>query len=126
MTGPIKDKTSFTFEFERSNIGQAALINALVLDDNLNVVNYRDSILNPRTNTEISGRIDHQLSTNHTLIGRYEWEKNYLVNAGLDTFSMASRAYDVDEREHVLQLTETAVLSPRRGKRNQVPISSQS
>jgi len=112
LTGPIRKNTSFTFQAERRNIGQAALINALILDETFNVVNYRDNILNPRTNTEISGRIDHQLSTNHTLVGRYEWEKNYLVNAGLNTFSMPTRAFNVDEREHVLQLTETAVLSP--------------
>jgi len=113
LTGPIKDKTSFTIQVERRNIGQAALINAVILDDALNPFNYRDTILTPRTNTEISGRIDRQLSTNHTFIARYEWEKNYLVNSGLDTFSMPSRAYNVDEREHVLQLTETAILSPR-------------
>lgn len=112
--GPIGNRTSFTVQFERRDIGQAALINALVLDENLNVVNYRDSILNPRTNTEIGGRIDRQLSANHTLIGRYEWEKNYLVNAGLDSFSMPSRAFNMDEREQVVQLTETAILSPNK------------
>jgi hypothetical protein len=113
LTGPIKRNTSFTFQFERRNIGQAALINALILDDALNVINFREAVLNPRTNTELSGRIDHQLSPNHTLVGRYEWEKNYLVNAGLDTYSMPTRAFNTDEREQVLQLTETALLSPR-------------
>lgn len=112
LTGPIRQNTSFTAQFERRDIGQAALINALILDDSLNIVNYRDTILNPRTNTELSGRIDHQISTNHTLVGRYEWEKNYLVNSGLDTYSMPTRAYNLDEREQILQLTETAVLSP--------------
>lgn len=112
LGGPIGNKTSFTFQVERRDIGQAALINALVLDSGFNTVPYRESISDPRTNTEISGRLDYQLSANHTLVGRYEWEKNYQINSGLDTFSMASRAYDLDEREHVLQLTETAILSP--------------
>ncbi len=110
--GPIGKRTSFTFQVERRDIGQAALINALVLDSALNTVPYRASILNPRTNTEISGRLDFQLSTNHTLVARYDWEKNLLENAGLDTFSMPSQAYNVDAREHVLQLTETAILGP--------------
>ncbi len=111
--GPLGRKTSFNFQFERREIGQAALINAMVLDSALNQVPYRASILNPRTNTEIGARLDYQLSANHTLIGRYEWEKDYRENDGLDTFSMATQAYNNDDREHVLQLTETAILSPR-------------
>lgn len=111
LGGPIGQKTSFTFQFERRDIGQAALINAMILDSGLNVIPYRESILDPRANTEISGRIDYQINKNHTLVGRYEWEKNLQSNAGLDTFSMASRAFNLDEREHVFQLIETAMLS---------------
>lgn len=113
LGGPIGRKASFTLQFQRREIGQAALINAMVLDAAFNPVSYRASILNPRTNTQISGRIDYQLSTNHTLIGRYEWEKDYRENAGLDSFSMPTQAYNNDGREHVLQLTETAILNPR-------------
>ena len=111
--GPIGKKASFTFQLERRDIGQAALINAMVLDSALNPISYRQSILDPRTNTEIGGRLDYQLSPNHTLIGRYEWENNFQTNAGLDSFSMASQAYNLDEREHVVQLIETAMLGPR-------------
>ena len=113
LGGPIGKNASFTFQAQRREIGQAALINALVLDAALNQVPYVSSVLDPRTNTEISGRIDYQLSTNHTLIGRYEWEKDAQINAGLDTFSMPTQAYNSDGREHVLQLTETAIVSPR-------------
>lgn len=112
LGGPISKKASFTFQFGRRDIGQAALINAMVLDSGLNPIHYRQSILNPRTNTEIGGRLDYQPSPNHTLVGRYEWEKNVQTNAGLDTFSMASRAYKLDEREHAIQLIETAILGP--------------
>jgi hypothetical protein len=113
LGGPLGGKTSFNFQVERRDIGQAALINAMILDPTLNPVPYRESILDPRINTEVSGRIDRQLSANHTLIGRYEWESDGQTNAGLDTFSLASRAFALDEREQTLQLTETAVLSRR-------------
>jgi len=109
--GPIGQTSSFNVELERRDIGQAALINAMTLDSNLNPVQYRESILDPRTNTEISGRIDHQLGSRHTLIGRYEWEENGETNSGLDLFSLPSRAFALEEREHTLQLTETAVLN---------------
>lgn len=112
VTGPVNRNSSFTLQFEQRNIGQTAVINALILDSNLNPVTYRNSILNPTTNTEISARLDYELAQNHTLTGRYEWEKNTEANAGLDSFSLPSTGYNSDEREHLLQLTETAILSP--------------
>lgn len=113
VTGPLKDKASFTLQVEQRNIGQTAVINAQMLDANLNPVVYRQSVLNPTSNTEISARLDYQMSPNHTLMGRYEWEKNTETNAGLDAFSLPTTAYNSDEREHLFQLTETAILSPR-------------
>ena len=113
LTGPLTKKSSFTLQLEQRNIGQAAVINALVLDSSLNPTSYRNSVLNPTTNTEVSARFDYQLNENHTLVARYEWEKNTETNAGLDSFSLPSTAYNLEEREHLLQLTETAILSPR-------------
>lgn len=113
FSGPLSEKASFTFQVERRDIGQTAVINALVLDPNFNQVPYRESVLNPTTNTEVSARLDYQLSPNHTLVGRYEWEKNTETNAGVDTFSLPSTAYNSDEREHVVQIIETAILNPR-------------
>jgi hypothetical protein len=113
LTGPVNRNSSFTLQVEQRNIGQTAVINALVLDPNLNPVTYRDSVLNPTTNTEISARIDYQFGQNHTLTGRYEWEKNSETNAGLDSFSLPSTAYNSDEREHLLQFTETAIFNSR-------------
>lgn len=113
LSGPLKDKASFTVQVEQRNIGQTAVINALMLDANLNRLAYRNSVLNPTTNTEVSARLDYQLNPNHTLTGRYEWEKNTEINAGLDSFSLPSTAYNSDEREHLLQFTETAILNPR-------------
>lgn len=112
FTGPLNRNSSFTLQLEQRNIGQTAVINALMLDGNLNPVTYRNSVLNPTTNSEINARIDYQLTQNHTLTMRYEWEKDTEDNAGLDSFSLPSTAYDSDEREHLFQFIETAILSP--------------
>ncbi len=112
-TGPLSDKASFTLQLERRDIGQASVINAQTLDSNLNPFSYRDSVLSPATNTEVSARLDYQLNQNHTLTGRYEWERDTETNAGLDAFSLPSTSYNSDEREHLFQITETAILNPQ-------------
>lgn len=73
---------------------------------------FRQAAVTPTANTEFNARIDYQLSTNHTLVGRFDWEDQNQRNAGLDIFSLPSRAFDRSSRDHILQLTETAVLSP--------------
>ncbi len=111
--GPLTRQSSFFLQVERRNIEETSLINAQTLDSSLNIVPFREAVITPTVNTEISSRIDYQLTTNNTLIGRYEWESRTQENAGLDTFTLPSRAYGHDNGDHVLQLTETAVLSPR-------------
>ena len=57
-----------------------------------NIVPYQQAVLSPAANTEISLRLDHQLNAANTIVGRYEWEQDGQSNAGLDTFSLPSRA----------------------------------
>ena len=61
--------------------------------------------------TEIETRVDRQLSTNHTLVGRFFSEKRTMENVGLDTFTLPERASTRDNREIGVQLTETAMIN---------------
>jgi hypothetical protein len=110
--GAITKRSSFFLEAERRDIGETSVINALVMDPSFNVTPFRDAVLSPTTNTEASLRLDHQLNSNNTLVGRYEWEQTTQNNSGLDTFSLPSRAVNSENRDQVLQITETAVLNP--------------
>jgi hypothetical protein len=112
LAGPISKRSSFFFEAERRDIQETSIINALVLDPSYAIGPFRQAVLSPTVNTELGLRIDQQLSANHTLTGFYEWESSDLDNQGLDTFSMPSTATYRTGRDHVLRLTETAILSP--------------
>ena len=112
ISGPLGKKASFFFEFERRDIGDTSVINATVLDRSLQIAPYRQSVMSPTVHPELSVRLDYQLSKNHTLVGRYELEDRSQENAGLDAFSLPTRAYQLDGREQFVQLTESAVLSP--------------
>ncbi len=113
LSGPLSKKASFFISVEPRDVQEVSVISALTLDPSFNVTHFSQAVLNPQKRTEISPRIDYQLSTNHTLVARYSYDHRSDTNAGLGSFSLPSQAYNADNTEHSLQLTETAVLGPR-------------
>jgi hypothetical protein len=113
LSGPLSRKASFFVDFEKRDIDDNAVVNATILDPSLDFTPYRQAIVTPNRRTTISPRIDYQLSANNTLTGRYTWSHISQDNAGIGEFSMLSRAYQTRDTQHMLQLTETSVLSPK-------------
>jgi carboxypeptidase family protein/TonB-dependent receptor-like protein len=113
LGGPITKKASFFFNFDRHAMGEASVVSALTLDPSFNITPLSQTVLNPRTRTSFSPRIDYQLSPNNTLVTRYSYTRGSMENEGIGELSLASRAYDSENTEHSVQVTETAVLSSR-------------
>lgn len=114
LSGPLlSKKASFFLDFEQRRIDENAIINATVLDSALNVVTFNQTVITPQRRTNFSARFDFQLNTNHTLVTRYNYLRFGFENSGLNAFTLPSRAYDRAGDEHLLQVTETAVLSPK-------------
>jgi hypothetical protein len=112
LSGPIsKTKASFFVDFEKRDINDVGLINATILDPNLNIAPFSESVPTPNRRTTFSPRIDYQINPNNTLVGRYTYTHSHQQDAGVNTFSLASRAYNTANTEQTAQLTETAVLS---------------
>lgn len=111
--GPlVKNRASYFFDFQIEDTANNALINALVLDQNLNVVPLQLAVERPSSEIEFRPRFDFTINENHTLVARYGFERERDENAGLGGFDLLSRAYNSRESEHVLQLTETAIINP--------------
>ena len=109
--GPIsKRKMSFFVDFDKRDIDDETLIVAKVLDANNNIVDFIDTFAVPSRRTSFSPRFDYQINPNHTLIARYNYAKNTRTT-GAGGFSLPSRAYDSENSEQGIQLTETAILS---------------
>jgi hypothetical protein len=116
--GPINRRSSFFFDFNRRQIRNNALVNAIYLDPvSLTQQPIQTSVVTPFTRTSISPRIDYQLSTNHTLVGRFEYEWTNRENSGIGGYRLpppyADMAYAANGNEQNLSLTETAVLSSK-------------
>ncbi|HSK63002.1 MAG TPA: carboxypeptidase-like regulatory domain-containing protein, partial [Pyrinomonadaceae bacterium] len=109
--GPIvKRKASFFVDFDKRDIDDEALIVAQVLDENNNIVGFSETVAIPSRRTSFSPRVDFQISPNHTLIARYNYTKNMRVT-GVGGFSLPSRAYDTQNTNQSIQLTETAIIN---------------
>ena len=122
--GPINKKSSFFLDFQKRDIQDNAITNAFFVDPVTFIPSQITSALvTPNHNTTISPRLDYQLSTNHTLIVRFEQRVNERDNQGFGgkvlppPFSVPSfpnsAAYNTTGNGQNLMVTETSILNPK-------------
>jgi len=125
LSGPIiKNKMSFFIDFARRDMRDSDLINAQLSPSIL----YAQSVIAPSERTNISPRIDYQLTPNITLQGRYSWVQQTQSNQGIGGINLASgvvlpssvytpastsTAYSQTSTNQTVQLTETQVINSR-------------
>ncbi|MBZ5586803.1 MAG: carboxypeptidase regulatory-like domain-containing protein, partial [Acidobacteriia bacterium] len=113
MTGPLqKSKASFGLDAVRRSLTENAFILATTLDGNLNPATVNQTILMPSTVLNLVPRLDYSINANNNLTVRYALTRQTNENQGAGDFSLASRAYDGKRTSHVVQVTETAILTP--------------
>ena len=111
--GPIGKKTSFFINFERRNIGDNAVVNAFVLDPTFNQVPYNTSVPIPQTRTNVSPRMDFQLTPNNTLSVRYQWWQNSQQDQGVGQFALPTQAYNLTTTEQTVQVSDTQLFGAK-------------
>jgi hypothetical protein len=114
LSGPVISKrASFFVDFDRREINDSDIINAVILDPNFQPVPFGLSVLTPQTRTTFSPRFDYAINRNHTLVARYSYTRTGRENSGIGDFSLLSRAFDTSSTEHTFQLTETAIINQK-------------
>lgn len=108
----IKDKLSYSFNFNRNVVTENAFVYATALDDNLNPLQINQGVLTPRGNWNWSPRIDFAINSKNTLTVSYFNGHNHAANLGVGDFALASRGYDNHGTNNQIQVSETAVLTP--------------
>ena len=112
--GPVGKKASFFINFERRNIGDNAIVNAFVLDPTtFQQEPYNTSVPIPQTRTNVSPRMDFQLTPTNTLSVRYQWWQNVQSDQGVGQFSLPSQAYDVTSTENTFQISDTQLFGSK-------------
>ncbi|HYP53658.1 MAG TPA: TonB-dependent receptor, partial [Pyrinomonadaceae bacterium] len=115
VSGPLASKRASVFlDFERRETDDNEVVRAVVLDPvGLSPLGFNQSILTPDRRTTFSPRLDYQINPTNTLVARYTFEQGTRINEGVGDFNLPTRAYDVENTQHTLQLTETAVINQK-------------
>ena len=112
LSGPlVARKASFFVNVGRIETDDNELVNATVLDENLERAQFGASFVVPRRNLFFSPRLDYAINTNHTLVVRYNFNRFSSENQGIGGFTLPERGFNSVSRNQTLQVTETAILN---------------
>ncbi|HKW18795.1 MAG TPA: carboxypeptidase regulatory-like domain-containing protein [Terriglobales bacterium] len=112
LGGPINKRASFFLDASLRRFNDFSAIYAINPAD-ISGPRLQNSISNPWHRTSISPRIDYQLTANNTLTARYQLTHESEQNSGLGSFSLPSQAYNTNETEHTLQISDTQIFGPK-------------
>lgn len=107
VDGPLGKKSSFFLTGQRSDLSENGIVNAVMLDANLNPVTTSEPVANEVVMQDYSGRIDHQFGPKDTFVGRYTFDYVTQPDAGTGLLVLPSEGYSNQVRTQTLQLTET-------------------
>lgn len=114
ISGPIvKGKASYFFDISNRQIANGSLVNATVLDSDLNIVPFRQEFTVPTQRFSIGPRFDYAINDKNTLVARYSYTRFKSSNQGVGDLSLPTRAFETKNEEHELRLTETMVINPK-------------
>jgi hypothetical protein len=122
--GALNKKTSFFFNIEHRNIGALNVVNGTVVcgDQYLVIacplgtsafseIPYSTAENNPMTRTNLSPRIDFQLTPNNTLTVRYQYFRDVENGNGVGQFFLPELGTNDFDVEHTLQVTDTQTIN---------------
>jgi hypothetical protein len=125
VSGALGKKASFFIDFDRRNIQNNSIVNANVpyVPDPAtcgpasgDIVESAGTLCSvavpyPQTRTNVSPRIDYQLTSNQTLTVRYSYWQDTRNNSGLggNPFVLPSQAFNSNEVENRIQISDSQV-----------------
>lgn len=115
ISGALGKKVSANLNVERRDINELSPVNAITTLDVNPVtqlpVPYTEAVLSPEVRSNISPRIDWQVTPSNTLTARYQYLRNREFNQGMGGFTLASRADTYHHTQQTVQLTDTQTIS---------------
>ncbi|QYO67037.1 TonB-dependent receptor [Leptolyngbya sp. 7M] len=114
ISGPVqKGKSSFFMDINNRDQDNNTVLNARILDANLNTVPVTQDIKVPSKRFSIGPRFDYAIDQNNTLVARYNFSRFTSENQGVGGISLLSRAFTTETTNHEFRLTETMIINPK-------------
>ena len=111
VSGALSKKISVFFNAERRDINDLSAIDAITeYDSNGAPVSFTEAVLAPQTRTNLSQRIDWQVTPSNTLTARYQYLQNDEFNQGIGALTLASQGYAYHHDQQTLQVSDTQIL----------------
>ena len=122
VSGALGKRASFFLSFDRRNIQDNSIVNAEVpyvpdpatCGPASTVVTSSGTpcslaVPYPQTRTDISPRIDYQLTPSQTITARYSYYQDTRQNSGVGSFVLPSQGYNSSEVENRIQISDNQV-----------------
>ncbi|HUY80968.1 MAG TPA: carboxypeptidase regulatory-like domain-containing protein [Acidobacteriaceae bacterium] len=128
VSGRLNKDMSFFVSAQRRQIEDDAIVTAYRLAGEVNgdfangiynnsadynPVSFNDSLITPRTRTNISPRVDIGLGSKNTLTIRYQYYNDGEQNQGVGQFSLRDQAYNTTSSENTLQMSDSQIIGNR-------------
>ena len=113
--GPIGKKVSFFFDMFHRSTDSTAIVNAVVPAANFSPTGtiLNQAVPSPGSRTNISPRVDLQLSNSNVMSVRYQRWSRSNTNDGIGQLQLPSQGYNSTGTEQVVQIGDTQVISAR-------------
>jgi Carboxypeptidase regulatory-like domain/TonB dependent receptor len=106
----LKNKATYFIDFDRRETDDSAIINATILDNQLQIKPFKQIVPVIRRKHSLNLRNDFQLGSNNTLSVRYGLTDVSVKNNGIGGFSLETQGYASSNNTQTLQIAQTSVL----------------
>jgi Carboxypeptidase regulatory-like domain/TonB dependent receptor len=105
----LKNKATYFIDFDRRETDDSAIINATILDNQLQIKPFKQIVPVIRRKNSLNLRNDFQLGSNNTLSIRYGLTALSVKNNGIGGFSLETQGYESSNNTQTIQIAQTSI-----------------
>ncbi|HKE21592.1 MAG TPA: carboxypeptidase regulatory-like domain-containing protein [Bryobacteraceae bacterium] len=109
--GPVTKKSSFTVDAQRNMVDNGSITNVVTVNPQTFALEpFAGVLVTPGRYTNVSPRIDYQLSENNTVMFRYGITHSDVRDNGIGAFDLTSRGYHSQFTNQTVQAADTVLI----------------
>jgi hypothetical protein len=110
LNGPLTKQASYFFSVFYADRQNQSIVDAV--DPTNTTSTFNEALPNPSSVLYLNPRVDFQLGKSNTLSIRDSFYRSVQTASGVGTLNLPQQAYDVNDKENAIQLSDTVVVNP--------------